>query len=384
MNKNKSKIAIVTGTRAEFGIWKPVLAAVRQSKKLQLQLVVTGMHLQREFGYTLRDIEAEKIPIAAEVPMYRSGHSAGQSLAQGIAEMSRAFAKLGPDLVMVLGDRLEMLAAASTALACQIPIAHLHGGETAPGQWDEQIRHAVTKMAHLHFCATRLAGKRIAQMGEDPSSIHVVGAPAIDEARRQAEHWRLEKLCSDRYPTIVLHPSSSDEAAEYRRARMVLEAIRHVWPKLQFRQVGAVGPNNDPGHRGILRAYRECSWINLQMSLPQVLFWQALNGSRLLVGNSSAGILEAATFGCAVINLGERQVGRERHANVIDVPWSAGMAGIAKAIRYALTDTAFRRRVAKRRNFYGDGHAAERICRVLESLRFPIATVKRFGDLVSG
>ena len=174
----KMKVCVVTGTRAEFGIWRPVLKAIEASKKLRLQLVVTGMHLQAGFGDTVSDILAQGFEIAAEVVMYDPGDTPAMSLARGTAGMAAAFRELKSDLVMVLGDRLEILAASSAALAEQIPIAHLHGGETAPGQWDEQIRHAVTKMAHLHFCATKTAARRIVQMGEDPQSVHVVGACA--------------------------------------------------------------------------------------------------------------------------------------------------------------------------------------------------------------
>ena len=162
----KPNIAIITGTRAEFGIWTPILHALDRSKKLNLQLIATGMHLQKQFGYTLNDIKKSNIPLAAEVTMYKAGDAPADSLARATANLAYAFTHLKPDLVMLLGDRLEMLAAANAALACQLPIAHLHGGETAPGQWDEQIRHAITKMAHLHFPATKNASKRIQQMGE--------------------------------------------------------------------------------------------------------------------------------------------------------------------------------------------------------------------------
>jgi len=362
----KTKIAVVTGTRAEYGIWKPVLAAIGRSKKLRLQLIVTGMHLQKQFGYTVDDIVE---PIAARVPMYRGGRSAGRSLACGIAGMSEVFAELRPELVMVLGDRLEIFAAASAAMACQIPIAHVHGGETAPGQWDEQIRHAITKMAHLHFCATEVAGRRILRMGEEPGNVHVVGAPALD-----AVHASRESIPAKAGAICLLHPSSSDDAVERQRACLLLRALKN-----QGVCFSAIGPNNDPGYAGILRAYREHE-VPVVMSLCQAAFWERLAGSSMLIGNSSSGILEAASFGVSVINVGERQAGRERNGNVLDVPWGAGVAGIEGAIRRAMTDAAFRRRVATRRNLYGDGCAAERICRVLESIRFPISSVKRFYD----
>jgi len=364
---NKKKIAIVTGTRSEYGIWKPVLAVIQKSKKLKLQLVATGMHLQRQFGHTVDDVTE---PIAAKVPMYRPKQSAGQSLAKGIAGMAEAFARLQPDLVMVLGDRLEILAAASAALACQIPLAHLHGGETAPGQWDEQIRHAVTKMAHLHFCATKLAGRRIVQMGEDPKSVHVVGAPALDAVK--AFLADAESIPAKAGAICLLHPSSADDQIELRRTVLLLRALKD-------HPFSVIGPNNDPGHVGILRAYRAAK-IPVTMSFSQSAFWRRLADCSFLIGNSSSGILEAASLGAPVINLGDRQAGRERNGNVIDVPWSAGVAGVRRAIRRALSDAGLRRRC----NLYGDGRAAERIVRVLESLEFPLTTVKRFHELNGG
>jgi len=360
------KIAVVTGTRAEYGIWRSVLAGIRGSKKLRLQLVVTGMHLQKEFGWTVDEIVE---PIVAKVPMYRSRQSAGESLARGIAGMTKAFVKLRPDLVMVLGDRLEIFAAAAAALACQVPLAHVHGGEVAPGQWDEQIRHAVTKMAHLHFCATKVAGERIVRMGEDRRAVHVVGAPALDGVAAFLAGMAPAPDCHRGASNSIclLHPSSADDAMERRRTLLVLRA-------LEGRDFTVVGPNNDPGHGGILAAYRERK-VPVVMSLSQTEFWRRLAGCEFLIGNSSSGILEASSFGVPVVNVGDRQAGRERNGNVVDVAWEAGVGGIRKAIGRAL------RRRGRCENLYGDGRAAERIVRVLEGLKFPLSIVKGFHEL---
>lgn len=378
----KLNITIITGTRSEFGIWRPVLTALQNSPKLKLQLVVTGMHLLKSFGDTQKLVARYNFPIAATVPMYKPAEPVAASIARGIAGHAKAFATLKPDLVMVLGDRLEILAAASAALACQIPIAHVHGGETAPGQWDEQIRHAVTKMAHLHFCATKTSARRLRQMGEDPARIHIVGAPAIDLARQAAALFaKLPTAARFSLPVVVLHPTSPDDELEYRRTRMLLAALRRHFPRTGPARYPVVGPNNDPGHQGILRAYRQAAEdVELEMSVPQEIFWAALDGSGLLVGNSSAGIIESATFACAVLNIGDRQAGRERSDNVIDVPWNA--PALDRAIRRVRSDKAFQRRVARRQNVYGDGHAAARIVRILESLHpHSLPTSKRFHDL---
>ncbi len=379
--KRQLNIAVITGTRSEFGIWRPVLQAIAQSQKLNLQLVVTGMHLLKSFGDTQKMVAGYNFPIAAKVPMYKPNEPIALSLARGTAELSKAYARLQPDLIMVLGDRLEILAASSAALAMQIPIAHVHGGETAPGQWDEQIRHAVTKMAHLHFCATETSARRLRQLGEHPESIHTVGAPAIDLAASAVTMFS-HLPTAERFslPVVTLHPTSPDETIEYRNTRMLLDALRRHFPRTGPKRYHVVGPNNDPGHQGILRAYHEAETdIDLEMSVPQEIFWAALDGSHLLVGNSSAGIIEAATFGCAVINIGDRQAGRQRSANVIDTPWKK--RDLNNAILKATRDRAFLRKVAARKNIYGDGHASARIVRVLESLHSrPLSTIKRFCD----
>jgi UDP-hydrolysing UDP-N-acetyl-D-glucosamine 2-epimerase len=394
----KPNIAIVTGTRAEYGIWRPVLRAIQHSKKLNLQLVVTGMHLQTQFGYSINYIEDDAFPIAAKIKMYDRStvrstafrllspppESPAQALARGIAGLAAAFAKLKPDLVMVLGDRLEILAAANAALTERIPLAHVHGGEIAPGIWDEQIRHAVTKIAHLHFCATKTAAKRIAQMGEVPAGIHLVGAPALDLAlpfiaQNRKSQPSIESLEFPRHAAIVvLHPSSPDDRLEEHRTRLLIRALENQ--KIPFE---AIAPNNDPGHVGILRAY-EALHVPVILSLPQEKFWTLLrrtaeNGG-LLIGNSSSGILEAATLAIPVINLGDRQKGRERNPNVLDLPWPNSPKPIENAIQYVLTNKPFLRLIAKRQNLYGDGRAAPRILKILESLKFPLSTAKQFHN----
>lgn len=382
----KMRVCVVTGTRAEFGIWQMPLRAIMRSPKLELKLVVTGMHLLKEFGNTLRAVENSEIPIAAKVSMYRSGEPPAKSLARGIDGLAGAYRKLGADIVLVLGDRLEMLAAASAALAERIPIGHVHGGESAPGIWDEQIRHAITKMAHVHFCATQLAAKRIVQMGEPPARVHVVGAPALDAAAALANHAGLRAALQRIYagsghlrrPVLLLHPSSADDAAEKKRALHVIRALRRVYPE---HPLPAIGPNNDPGHRGILDAYAQRRTdLSFLPSAVQEQFWMMLATAGLLIGNSSSGIIEAATFGIPVINLGDRQAGRQRNPNVIDVPWSAGPPGIEHAIRFAISNQPFLKKVAQRKNLYGDGHASERIVRILEKIaRQGIPLEKRFA-----
>ncbi|HVS70892.1 MAG TPA: UDP-N-acetylglucosamine 2-epimerase [Phycisphaerae bacterium] len=390
MASSRRNIAILTGTRAEFGIWTPILHALQQSKILRLQLIVTGMHLQPQFGYTIRDVEASGIPIEAVVDMYRPDDLPAASLGRAVTRLGAELAALQPDLLLLLGDRLEMLAAANAALTSHIPIAHLHGGETAPGTWDEQIRHALTKLAHLHFPATKRAAQRIQQMGEDPRTIHTIGAPALDTLQRFLAGampcgagaplgMPVALSLLKKNALLLLHPSSPNDDLEQTRTSLLLRALRAA--NIPFT---AIGPNNDPGHAGILRAYKEMGLErSVVMSLSQPNFWQLLTHASLLIGNSSAGIIEAASFALPVINLGDRQKGRQRNPNVLDIPWSAGKKGIQSAIHFALTNKPFRKKIAQRKNLYGDGHAAERLVRILEGLPYPIPTAKSFHDLPS-
>jgi UDP-N-acetylglucosamine 2-epimerase (non-hydrolysing)/GDP/UDP-N,N'-diacetylbacillosamine 2-epimerase (hydrolysing) len=372
-------VVVVTGTRAEYGILTPVLRCIAASKKLRLQLVVTGMHLLAEFGATARQIKRDGFVPAATVPMYRTGDAPAESLARGTGNLARAFKKLSPDIVLVLGDRLEILAAAQAAMCCQIPIAHVHGGETAPGQFDQQIRHAVTKLAHVHFAATAKAAARIRQMGENPKHIHITGAPALDAASAMVKRLRNSRnqLRGSGNPLLVLHPMQPDEEHEFHAAGTIIAAIHNAFPNSQ---ISAIAPNNDPGHAGIFKQYarQNSHSFRLTLSATQADFWQMLWAAPFLIGNSSSGIIEAATFGTPVINIGGRQAGRERGGNVIDVPCES------RAIRDAIhraTSPAFRARAARIRNPYGAGRAGAHIVKVLHKLELTTLSPKQFFDL---
>jgi len=371
------KIAVVTGTRAEYGIWIPVLQAIARTRNLHLQLVVTGMHLLPQFGHTLDQIKRDGFTPAAVVEMYRDGDTPATALARGIAGMAGALAKLKPDLVLVLGDRLEIMAGAQAALCAQIPLGHVHGGETAPGQFDEQIRHAVTKLAHVHFAATPLAAARICQMGENPAHVHVVGAPALDRALAAVRHFPAATHRASGNPLLVLHPMSPSIPQAARQAGTIISALRRAYPAAV---INAIGPNNDPGHEGVLQRYarEKPAGFHLCMSLDQVAYWRMLWECPFLIGNSSSGIIEAASFGIPVINIGDRQAGRERSGNVIDVPCSPD--AIRRAIQQA-TAGAFVRKVDRMKNCYGAGHASTRMVHVLQHLKVAELSPKRFHDL---
>ncbi|WP_428387836.1 UDP-N-acetylglucosamine 2-epimerase [Mucisphaera sp.] len=346
-SRPKRRIAIVTGTRAEFGLLRTVIDHCLHNRKLTTQLYVTGTHLT--LG-TDKDICAARYPITARIPMQKKtelGRSAdAQALGRGVTGFTKAFAKHKPDVIMVLGDRIEAFAAASAASIAGIRVAHIHGGDRAEGVADEAIRHAITKLAHLHFPATATSRRRLIRLGEHSSTIHQVGSPAIDG---------LDQIVSDPHAprAIVLHhPIGDDPATEARRMHHILKATAHLKPLV-------LSPNADPGADGILRAIQQTKPNHLT-HLKREDFLSLLAGTELLIGNSSTGLIEAAALGTPAINIGPRQAGRERPASVIDCADS--QTAIRRAIRYAINQPPKRRK-----HPYGNGTAGQQIACLLAS-----------------
>jgi GDP/UDP-N,N'-diacetylbacillosamine 2-epimerase (hydrolysing) len=377
------RICVVTGSRAEYGLLRPIMRAVQGTHGLALQVVVTGMHLAREFGHTVDEVVADGFPIAARVPTVpREDTNAAMaaSVGTGVRGMAAAFARLRPHVVLVLGDRVEAFAAATAAALSNLVVAHVHGGDRAQAGYDDYMRHAITKMAHLHFAATPQSARRIRRLGERPDCIWVVGAPGLDEIRTAElppigdllrRYLGIESAghtsAVDRYLLVVQHPVSTRAAAAAREMLATLGAVRDVGlPAL------VIYPNSDPGARamvsattkGVRNLFQERFLTPfLVPSVPRADYLGLLKHAAALVGNSSSGIIEAPSFKTPVVNVGDRQAGRERATNVVDV--APMRAAVAAGIRKALTDPAFRRRLARCRNPYGDGHAGERIARIL-------------------
>ena len=372
------RICVVTGTRAEYGLLRPVMRAIERTGGLGLQVLATGMHLARRFGHTVDEIAADGFKIDARVPMTpREDTNAAMaaSVGTGLRGMARAFARLRPDIVLVLGDRVEAFAAATAAALSNIVVAHVHGGDRAQAGYDDYLRHAITKMAHLHFAATAASARRIARLGERRERIWTVGAPGLDEAVRSAQcEVRSAEAqdaiaatlrtahCALRTPflLVVQHPVSTRASAGAGEMRETLAAVRASGlPAL------VVYPNSDAGGRAMIDVIERARRPNLIAvpSLPRDEYLALLRRAAALVGNSSSGIIEAPSFRTPVVNVGDRQAGRERAANVIDV--RPTRAEVLRGIETALHDAAFRRRLARCRNPYGDGHAGVRIARVL-------------------
>jgi len=361
------KICYVTGTRADFGLMRDTLIAVRDMPELELSIVVTGMHLSEKYGNTVADIEAAGLPVSAMVEV-DSGDATGATMARNLGNMLVGFVdvfeQLAPDLVLVLGDRGEMLAGALAAVHLNIPVAHIHGGERS-GTVDESIRHAISKLAHVHLVATADARERLIRMGERAADVYVTGAPGLDGIAALVERSRQELMLEaglepDRpVALMVYHPVLQETQVAIAGAAAILDALQ-----ARGIQVIALKPNSDAGSDGIralLEARRNEPDLRVVTHFPRTSFVSWMAAADLMIGNSSAGIIEAASFGTPVVNIGSRQNLRERNANVIDAAVETN--DISAAIDQALVHGRF-----EVRNVYGDGQAVERIADLLCNL----------------
>ena len=366
------KIAVVTGTRAEYGILRPVLKAIERNPRLDLALIATGMHLSREFGYTIEEIKKDGFRIDAKVKMLHAedtGAAMAKSIGECVWKMTEALTRIKPNFLVLLGDRGEMLAGAVAATYIGIPIAHIHGGDVS-GSVDDSVRHAITMLAHIHFPATERSTNRIIKMGEDPSRIFIVGAPALDTVLNKKLSTPAElskKYNLDLSGPILLvlqHPlvTEADEATD--QIKETLNAIVEL-----KNQTILIYPNADAGGRRmikVIKKYKKYPFIKSYKSIPYVDYLGLMKVVSVIVGNSSSGIIESPSFHLPVVNIGKRQKGRERSTNVIDVGYEE--REIVKAIKKALCDEKFRAKVKKCRNPYGDGKAGIRIAKILNKV----------------
>lgn len=381
------RICIVTGTRAEYGLLRWVIQGVHDAPDLDLQLLVTGTHLSPEFGLTYREIEADGFAIDARVEMLVSADTASgtaKSMGLGLIGLGDAFSRLQPHLVVLLGDRFEVLAAASAALVAGIPVAHLHGGETTEGAFDEAIRHAVTKMSHLHFVAAEDYRRRVIQLGEQPDRVHLVGGLGIDAILRAplldrtALETALGVPLAERNLLVTFHPVTLEQqSSEHQMAELLAALDTLAGTRLIFTM-----PNADTGSRA-LRQMVDAFVIahpnaSAYASLGQLRYLSCLKHMDGVVGNSSSGLAEAPSLGIGTVNIGDRQRGRLKAESVIDCP--PDRHAIAAAIRQ-LYDPEFRSAVAKAVNPYGRGGASEKIVQVLRQVTLEGIVKKSFHNL---
>ncbi len=361
------RIYYITGTRADFGLMRSTLEQINAHPRLELGLVVTGMHLDPYYGNTVLEVHESGLPVIANIPVtLRSDASGNMARAIGneLLAMVDVLEAHSPDFLLLLGDRGEMLAGAIAALHLNIPIVHLHGGERS-GTVDEPVRHAISKLAHIHFTSTKGARDRLIRMGERADMIYVTGAPGLDGLRSIPVPARKELYSAmgfspdKRVALVVFHPVVQQSREAAAQIRVVLDTLAQV----ENLQVLVLMPNADAGGEAMREVINEPrDDFKVVNHLPRQQFCQWMATVDVMVGNSSSGIIEAASFNTPVVNIGSRQQGRERSANVRDVPVEA------EAIGQAVADALAGGRVPVE-NIYGDGDAGERIVALLESIQ---------------
>jgi len=383
----KRKICIVTGTRAEYGLLYWLMKEIEANSELELQLIVTGMHLSPEFGLTYKEIEKEfKIDKKIEM-LLSSDTSIGISKSMGLAQISfaEAYEELQPDIIVVLGDRYEIFSAVSSAMIARIPIAHLHGGETTEGAFDEAIRHSITKMSHLHFVATEEYRKRVIQLGEEPKKVFNVGGMGIENIKRlkllskeefeKSIYFKLNR----KNILVTFHPVTLENATAREQFIEMLKAI----DELKNTNIIFTKANSDTDGRIINKMIDEYVAKNSHKSvaftsLGQLRYLSALQFVDVVLGNSSSGLAEAPSFKIGTINVGDRQKGRIKADSVIDC--KPQKEEILKAFdRLYLKE--FQDVLINTQNPYGDGMASKEIIKALKQVNLKDILKKKFYDL---
>lgn len=361
------RIAYLSGTRADFGLMCETLQRIHADPALALSVVATGTHLSAAHGHTVDEIRAAGLRVAAEIPvdvLTRTPAGMSRAIATCLLHMGAWLEAERPDLLLLLGDRGEILAGALAALNQGVPTVHLHGGERS-GTVDEPVRHAISKLCSYHLVATEGSRERLILMGESPERIHVVGAPGLDGLVALAAGERVEALRALGLPTdqdfvlVVFHPVVQQAAQARDQTLALLEAVRRLALPVLW-----IEPNADAGAHGVLEALDEHplpAGSRRIAHLGRPLFLQAMRHAVVMLGNSSSGIIEAASFGTPVVNVGDRQRLRERNHNTTDVAVEAN--AIAAALRQALNHGRY-----PSHNRYGDGQSAARIVRLLREL----------------
>jgi GDP/UDP-N,N'-diacetylbacillosamine 2-epimerase (hydrolysing) len=382
----KRKICIVTGTRAEYGLLKWLMFGIKSDPDLQLQIIVTGMHLSPEFGLTFHEIENDGFSINRKIEMLLSSDSGvgiAKSMGLGMIGFADAFHQLQPDIVVLLGDRFEMLSAASTALALRIPLAHIHGGEATEGLIDEAIRHSITKMAHLHFVAAQEYRDRVIQLGESPDRVFLAGALGVDGIMRTDLMGRqeLEDALKFRFRPknllITFHPVTLEAGTSKGQTLELLSALA------ELKDTGLIFtlPNADADGRVIIDAIQEFIANNENAcgfsSLGHTKYLSCVAFVDGVVGNSSSGLIEVPSFKKGTINIGDRQRGRLQSASVINC--EPNKADISRALN-KLYDENFLLTLKDVVNVYGGGNACEIILSALKSVSIDNILKKRFND----
>ena len=385
------KICVITGTRAEYGLLRWVMQGIKDDPELTLQIIATGMHLSPEFGLTYLEIEKGGFQIDRKVEMLISSDTSvgiAKSMGLGLIGFADALSELQPDLIVVLGDRFEIFAAVAAALVARIPVAHLHGGETTEGAFDEALRHSITKMSHLHFVAAQEYRQRVIQLGEHPDSVFLVGGLGIDAIKRTAllDREALEASLNFRLGAknllITFHPVTLESQSSAQQMAELLAALGQLGDDthLIFTM-----PNSDNGSRELAHMVDDfvAAHPNARAytSLGQLRYLSCMQQVDGVVGNSSSGLAEAPSLATGTVNIGDRQRGRLKAQSVIEC--MPQRQAILDAI-YTLFTADFRRSLQTVVNPYGNGGASQRIVQVLQNYPLDDILKKSFYDLGPG
>ncbi|MBN1645710.1 UDP-N-acetylglucosamine 2-epimerase (hydrolyzing) [Candidatus Woesearchaeota archaeon] len=376
-NLEKRKIAVLTGTRADYGYLKPVMKAIMENPQLELCVIATGMHLMQKYGYTYNEIENDGFKNIIKVDINQKDEtclSVAESMGTAVKKIAQTLDRTKPEFLLVLGDRSETLAGVIAAVYMNIPVAHIHGGDSAKAGLDESARHAITKFAYVHFPATSKSSERIKKLGEEDWRIHRTGTPMLDvilhektpDKRTLFKKYKLDH--EKKLAVVVQHSVSTQPEMAGEQMRETLYAINEICEKDGYQAV-IIYPNSDAGGDKIIneiKKYEKLPNIQAHRSLKQEDYLGLLKYAAVLIGNSSSGIIESSSFKLPVVNIGIRQDDRERSTNVIDVKHNK--ADIVKAIKKA-ESPEFKTRLAKCINPYGDGRASKRITAILATIR---------------
>lgn len=370
------KVLYITGTRADYGLMNETLKLLNSDNDIHLDVVATGMHLMEEFGYSLDEIKKDNFNLHVINQIFEKDDESSMSEFIGnlIVDLTGMMNKLKPDVVLLLGDRGEMLAGAIVASYLQIPVAHVHGGDVS-STVDDSTRHAITKLANIHFAATEKSASRIIQMGENPDNIFVVGAPGLDsivtsKGDIDENYLRRKYNITEDFVLVLQHPVSLEVDESAFQIKQTLDAVKST-----DYQVILVYPNADAGGRAMIDVINQYD-VDAYRNIPHDDFIGLLSMANALIGNSSSGIIESSSFKLPVINIGTRQSGREKAENVIDVDYDSKQ--IVDALNYIETEK-YQNILKKCINPYGDGKTSERICKTLKDVEIDLD--KKFFEL---
>ena len=359
------KVLYITGTRADYGLMHNTLELLDKDDDIHLDVVVTGMHLMEEFGYSLNEIKKDNfmLHVINQTFLKDNEQSMSEFIGNLIVDLTKLMVDLNPDIVLLLGDRGEMLAGAIVASYLQIPVAHIHGGDVS-STVDDSARHAITKLSNIHFPATEKSASRIKQMGENPENIFVVGAPGLDSIIKLKdnidENYLKEKYNIKKDFVLVLqHPVSLEVEDSAYQIKQTLDAVTAT-----DYQVLLVFPNADAGGRAMIEVINQYD-VDAYKNISHDDFIGLLGLSSALIGNSSSGIIESSSFKLPVINIGTRQSGREKAENVIDVDYDSNE--ILQAVNYIKSEE-YQNKLESCKNPYGEGKAGELICKILKKI----------------